>query len=133
MFRQRHADDDDFDQIDEGEAFNNTLIHIGQGMIGHLFRYWNKRWPTIPDGDFLPVLDGVRTWVGGLLGPEQLKELWDWVCWEYEAHCQAKDPKAKSRACEAVLQQYLPEWHRIASEAKPRKKPTGPRGRKRKR
>jgi hypothetical protein len=108
----------DGNRYDDDEIWNNRLVHIGQGMIGHLFKTWQARWPTMPDQDFLPVLDGVRVNVGELLGPEQLRELWGWVCWEYEDHCQAKDRKARTRAG-VMLQQCLPEWHQIASEAEP--------------
>jgi hypothetical protein len=120
------------DEFDEGEVWNNTLVHIGEGLIDSWLRYWVEHWPDMPDRDFLPALDAVRTDVGELLGPEQLKELLDCLCWMYTEQCRAKDPKAKERECAAVLQSCLPEWHRIASEAKPARRPEKRGGKKRK-
>jgi hypothetical protein len=112
-------DEDDFEDFDDGEAFANALVHIGQGLISHWFNYRAKHWPLMADGDFLPVLDAVRVNVGEFLGPEEIKELWGWVCWNYEEQCKAKDPKAKKKASAAVLQSCLPEWYQIASEVQP--------------
>ncbi len=125
-------DEDDLGDYDDGEAFANTLVHIGQGLIGHLFRYRATHWPMMPDRDFLPILDGVREYVGELLGPEQLKELWEWVCGEYQEQCEAKDPKVRPEACAAVLQSCLPEWHEVASAVKQAPRREKGRGKKRK-
>jgi hypothetical protein len=127
-------DDDDFghENFDEDEAFANTIVHIGQSLISDLFRHRAEHWPAMPDREFLPVLDVVRSDVGKFLGPDQLEELWGWVCYEYTEQCRAKEPKAKAKACEAVVQSCLPEWHRIASEANPVKQVKKLRGKKRK-
>jgi len=75
--------DEDFQEFDDGEAFANTLVHFGRGIIDHWLDYRAKHWPAMEDRDFLPVLDGVRTILGEMLGPEQIKELWDQACWMY--------------------------------------------------
>lgn len=128
----RFDDEDDFDEFDEAEVFDNTLVHIGEALIDAWLRYRAEHWPDMPDRDFLPVLDAVRTAVGELLGPAQLKEIWDYLCWMYTEQCRAKEPKVKENECEAVLQCCLPEWHRIASEAKPARQPRKRGGKKRK-
>jgi hypothetical protein len=122
--------DDDFQRIDDGEAFVNTLVHFGQGFIDHWLEYRANHLPALQDRDFLPVLDGVRKVLGRLLGPEEIKELWDYLCWVYLEDVKAKNPKASRRACEAVLEVCLPEWHRLASEIAPPSRPKKSRGRK---
>jgi hypothetical protein len=127
-------DDDDFgrENFDEGEVFTNTIVHIGQSLISDLFRHWAEHWPAMSDREFLPVLDVVRGGVGEFLGPDQIEELWGLVCYQYTEKCRAKEPKAKTQSCEAVVQGCLPEWHRIANEAKPVKQVKKLRGKKRK-
>jgi hypothetical protein len=127
-------DDDCYEdeEYDEGEAFANTLVHIGEGVVESLFRYWAARWPAIADRDFLPVLDGVRTEVGEFLSPENLRRIWDCVSWLYQEHCAARGDNSKTAARDAILQSCLPEWHQIAATASPPPK-LRRRGKKRRR
>jgi hypothetical protein len=107
------------DEYDEGQAFVNSLVHIGEGVIDSLFRYWAEHWPQMPDRDFLPALDGVRIHVGELLGPEQHKRMWDCLEWLYQKHCAARGDKSTAAERDAVLQSCLPEWHQAAATAGP--------------
>ena len=122
--------DDDFEDYDDGEAFDNIVIHIGQGIIDHLLAHRAKKWPAMDDRDFLPVLDTVRTVLNEFLSPNGLKELWDYACWRYFEDCQERDPGAKQRVCDALLAECLPEWHRAAAEVKPPPPPAMRRKRK---
>jgi hypothetical protein len=83
---------------------------------------------TMPDRDFLPVLDGVRIHVGYLLGPEQHKTMWDCLEWLYEKHCAARGDKSRTAERDAMLQSCLPEWHQIAATAQPPPKLPGAGG-----
>ena len=112
-------DDDELEQYDDGEVFANTMAHVGQGMISYLFEYWKQKWPSMSEREFLPVLDGIRSHVGELLGPEQLSELWDWITWELEEHRKSNNPASKVQRNDGVLCECLTRWHEEIKDVKP--------------
>ena len=39
--------DDEFEECDDGEAFDNTLVHFGEGFVDHLLAHRAKHWPAL--------------------------------------------------------------------------------------
>ena len=116
--------DDDFDDKHsfDGEAFSNTIVWAGEKLIRELLDRRAKYWPGMAEKDFVLLFDMVREVFVEWLGPEAMCELWESACYSYWEDRKEKEPKVKLKACERLMQESLPEWHKIVCEEKERKR-----------
>ncbi len=120
----RHDPDwDEEDQgCDDGEAFSNSLIDVGQRIIHFLFDNRSRYWPSLDDRAFLPVLDMVRQVLDHILFPDHLAELWDYACMVYQEYRKESTPRITFKKCEQDMQALLPDWYRVVCEARQAKR-----------
>jgi hypothetical protein len=124
---------DEADQgFDDGEAFSNSLIDVGQLIIHFLFDNRSRYWPTLDDRAFLPILDMVRQVLDHILFPEHLAELWDYACMIYQEDRRESTPRITFKKCEQDMQELLPEWYKVVAEARGDKRDITKRRKKRK-
>lgn len=102
----------------EQEAFNNTFLYVGEKTIHFLFDNRSRYWPALDDSAFLPILDMVRQVLDQFLFPDHLAELWDYACWVYHEYRKESMPRITGKKCELEMQQSLPNWYKVVSEAR---------------
>jgi hypothetical protein len=109
--------DDDFDAfdqpIDDGEAFNNTLVIAGENLVDELLQRRAAQLAHLSEADFVSLFDLARTIVDEWLPPSCLAELWHRACWWYHEHRKEKEPRISAKICEKVMQEVLPAWYKI--------------------
>ena len=102
--------DDDFgegEQWDDGEAFANTLYHIGTTQVDQLLRHCAEHCPGLADRDFFPLIEVVLQPYKEFLSPEQFEEMWGMV---YVFVCEMRrdsDPNVTYEQCEEQVKQHL--------------------------
>jgi len=111
-------DRDDRDELLDGDAFNNTLLHLGTNQIDAMFRCRAESPASIDDRAFMPLLEVVLKPFEEFLSPERMEELWEWAySTNYEMRKEG-EPGLKYEQSKEQLQRCRREPRPVASEPK---------------